>query len=281
MITLTDEQRAAVQADGNIFLSACPGSGKTRVITAKLLSLAEAQEGTTQSIACITYTNAAVDEIELRLKQAGNASILDHAEVSTIHSFCLQYILRPYKWLAPDVPQPFKILTREMPEFEELVTIAVDEIRRVPNFQTIEDYDSIDIDMDGEPFGQGITSGSVTRERAFRFWELMRARGYIDFSLILYYSYEILQANPFVAEGVSSRFQWILIDEFQDTTEVQLAIFEALHDKGHSRFFLVGDENQSILDSLEPSQRRLNALPTAWGQIEVILSRETFVRAPI
>jgi DNA helicase-2/ATP-dependent DNA helicase PcrA len=75
----------------------------------------------------------------------------------------------------------------------------------------------------------------------------MRARGYIDFSLILYYSYQILQANPFVAEGVSSRFQWMLVDEFQDTTEIQLAIFETLHDKGHSGFFLVGDENQSIL----------------------------------
>lgn len=110
MISLTAEQRAPVIEDGNIYLSACPGSGKTRVITAKLLLLAEGQVGSPRSIACITYTNAAVDEIEARLKQMGSRSIIDCTEVSTIHSFCLQYILRPYRWLAKDVPARFRIL---------------------------------------------------------------------------------------------------------------------------------------------------------------------------
>ena len=66
MISLTPDQRRAIDSDGNIQLSACPGSGKTRVIIAKLLRLAETVEGTPRSIGCITYTNAAVDEIESR-----------------------------------------------------------------------------------------------------------------------------------------------------------------------------------------------------------------------
>jgi len=67
MTTLTPQQREAVEHDGNLLLTACPGSGKTRVIMAKLLLLAEQFEDTPRSIGCITYTNAAVEEIESRI----------------------------------------------------------------------------------------------------------------------------------------------------------------------------------------------------------------------
>lgn len=246
MITLTDEQRAAVSAPGNVFLSACPGSGKTRVITAKLLAVAETVVNTPRSVACITYTNPAVDEIELRLKQFGNQAILERTEISTIHSFCLHNILRPYRWLAPQVPKNFRILTREMPEFEELVAVVENEVGRALGPRTIDDYAGVGVGIDGQPFGDGISTGIVTPALALRLWDLMRARGFIDFSMAIFYSFQILKTYPFVATGVSSRFQWILIDEFQDTTEVQLAIFQVLFTQSHTCFFLVGDENQSI-----------------------------------
>lgn len=246
MISLTAEQRAPVIEDGNIYLSACPGSGKTRVITAKLLLLAEGQVGSPRSIACITYTNAAVDEIEARLKQMGSRSIIDCTEVSTIHSFCLQYILRPYRWLAKDVPARFRILTRESPDFERLVTAVEDEIGRTIGRTTFDDYASISMGLDGEPYGPGIERGIVTAPLAKRLWQFMLAGGFIDFSMILYYSYQILQQHPFVATGVASKFKWFLVDEFQDTTAVQIEIFKAIFAHKQSGFFLVGDENQSI-----------------------------------
>jgi DNA helicase-2/ATP-dependent DNA helicase PcrA len=246
MISLTNEQKTAVESDGNVYLSACPGSGKTRVITAKLLALAERQLGTPRSIACITYTNAAVDEIELRLKQVGSSDILDRCEVSTIHSFCLRNVIRPYSWLAPEVPKGFRILTREMVEFEEIVAIVEDEVGRELSGRALDDYMNIGIGMDGEPFGDGIRNGIVTPATARRFWEIMRGRGFLDFSMILFYSLQVLRAAPYIATGISSRFKWILVDEFQDTTEVQIAIFEVLQAAGETSFFLVGDENQSI-----------------------------------
>jgi DNA helicase-2/ATP-dependent DNA helicase PcrA len=244
MISLTAEQRAPVIEDGNIYLSACPGSGKTRVITAKLLLLAEGQVGSPRSIACITYTNAAVDEIEARLKQMGSRSIIDCTEVSTIHSFCLQYILRPYRWLAKDVPARFRILTRESPDFERLVTAVEDEIGRTIGRTTFDDYASISMGLDGEPYGPGIERGIVTAPLAKRLWQFMLAGGFIDFSMILYYSYQILQQHPFVATGVASKFKWFLVDEFQDTTAVQIEIFKAIFTHKQSGFFIVGDENQ-------------------------------------
>src|ERR1700748_151237 len=114
MISLTSEQKAAVDHRENLLLSACPGSGKTRVILAKLLSLSDDVASSAQFIGCITYTNAAVDEIESRLRIFGSSISSEKCEISTIHSFCLQHVLRPYSWLIGDVPTPFKVITREM-----------------------------------------------------------------------------------------------------------------------------------------------------------------------
>lgn len=247
MISLTDEQRSAVDYPSDIALSACPGSGKTRVITAKLLKLAEKVEGTPLSVGCITYTNAAVDEIEARIKLIGTNQLVERCEISTIHKFCLTFILRPYGWLHPDVPEGFKIITREMHDFEEIVTAVEDEIGRRAYFRTFEDYGSLRITNKGDPAGPGIESGVVTAHTARRYWEIARARGFVDFAMILYYSYLILKQNSFIAKGIASRFSWLLIDEFQDTTDLQILIFALIRKHLNTKFFLVGDEHQSIM----------------------------------
>tara|TARA_R110002049_G_scaffold305627_2_gene502810 strand:- start:48119 stop:49888 length:1770 start_codon:yes stop_codon:yes gene_type:complete len=246
MISLTPEQRRAVEHDGNILLSACPGSGKTRVIIAKLLQLAERVEGSPRSIGCITYTNTAVDEIEDRVKQVGSNTLFERCEIATIHAFCLRFILRPYCWLAPELPREFKILTSEMSLFEHLVRTVEDELGRRIQPRTFDDYASVRMDVNGTPAGAGIDGGIVSAANAIRLWELMRYRGFIDFSMILYYSLQILRNHPFVAQGLSSRFAWLLVDEFQDTTDVQVAILRELNQHFRCGFFLVGDENQSI-----------------------------------
>lgn len=246
MIPLTNEQREAVVHPGNLTLTACPGSGKTRVILAKLLNLAEQVIDTPRSIACITYTNAAVDEIEHRLNRYGDHRIRDRSEVATIHSFCLRFILRPYVWLVPDVPPHFSILTQQMGAFERIVEAVEDEFNREIVRSTFDDYGSLRTTIEGEPAGNGIESGVVTDASARRYWEICRNRGYIDFSMILYYSLLILRDNPFVGAGLASKFQWLLIDEFQDTTDVQIEILRHFARHNRSGFFLVGDENQSI-----------------------------------
>lgn len=246
MISLTPDQRSAVECPDNIMLSACPGSGKTRVIIAKLLKLAEEVEGTPRSIGCITYTNAAVDEIECRVKQFGTNALVDRCEIATIHSFCIRFILRPFNWMIPELPQDFKILTREMRLFDRLVRAVEDEENRRVDFGTFEAYASVRMGLGGHPVGTGIESGIVTERSARRYWQLMQQAGFIDFGMILYYSLRILEENPFVTAGLSARFAWLLIDEFQDTTDIQIAILRRLQEQFHSRFFLVGDENQSI-----------------------------------
>src|SRR5690606_9612835 len=79
---LTVEQCDAVQHDGNAVVVACPGSGKTRAIIARLLRSVDAIRDTSRRAACITFTNAAVHEIESRIRIYGGPGDDDFCDVS-------------------------------------------------------------------------------------------------------------------------------------------------------------------------------------------------------
>src|SRR5580698_2825462 len=98
---LTDEQRNAVWQGGHVCLVSCPGSGKTRVIVAKLLRCIDSVIGTTRRVACITHTNAAADEIDSRLRETCFGDEDKYYNIATIHGFALQNILCPFHQLLP------------------------------------------------------------------------------------------------------------------------------------------------------------------------------------
>src|SRR6185503_11277754 len=94
---LTVEQKDAADHDGHLALLSCPRSGKTRTIVAKLFRCLNGLRNSTRCVACISYTNAGVDEIRYRLsKGLGREEYERSVEISTIHAFCLQNIFRPF-----------------------------------------------------------------------------------------------------------------------------------------------------------------------------------------
>jgi len=95
MIELNDEQRDAVGARGNIVVTACPGSGKTRVLTARVVKAIE-ELGTRQGrVIALTYTNRAADEIIARLD--GENIETERIWSGTIHAFALEWIAHPVR----------------------------------------------------------------------------------------------------------------------------------------------------------------------------------------
>ena len=244
---LTLEQSTAIEYDGHVMLSACPGSGKTRVIISKLLRAIDKLRGTSRAAACITYTNAAVQEIETRLRlylQVGDDAYFD---VSTIHAFCLQHIFRPFAYRVKGYAKQCQVLTQDTTAFVGFVELAARESGRVNLRQS--DYDEfaqLQIDASGEPIGAAITSGGISRKEALHYWRLIREAGYIDFALIVFYSYQLLKRYPEIADYLASRFAFMMVDEFQDTSSLQVEILSLIAERGRTRFFLVGDPNQSI-----------------------------------
>jgi DNA helicase-2/ATP-dependent DNA helicase PcrA len=127
---LTNEQRTAIAQEGHVLLSACPGSGKTRVIISKLMRAIDVLRGTPRAAACITYTNTAVEEIESRLRRHLQVGDEAYFEVSTIHAFCLQHVFRPFCYRIKGYKTGFQVLTQDSEAFSEFVTQACAESGR-------------------------------------------------------------------------------------------------------------------------------------------------------
>lgn len=243
---LTGEQQLAIEQCGNLLLTACPGSGKTRTLVAKLVRELEGVRGSPRAVCCITYTNTAVDEIRLRVREQASAEDSDHIFVSTIHSFCLNEVLRQFGWLRPGYDGNAQVLTRDDPHFEEIVRAAAAEVNFL-NLQArdFEAFEGIALDAGGNLVGLA-TKNEAVKRAAPHFLRICRERGYIDFGTIVYEAYCVLRDNYMVARALGARYAWFLVDEFQDTSELQIEILRLLHLAGRSHFFLVGDLVQSI-----------------------------------
>jgi DNA helicase-2/ATP-dependent DNA helicase PcrA len=244
---LTTEQRDAVLCDENVMLDACPGSGKTRVIVSKLLRTIGSVRGTSRSVACITYTNAAVHEVDSRLRlhiQPGDDRFVD---VGTIHSFCLNHVFRPFCHLIDGYSDGFEVLTPDSDEFEQCVSIVCESFGRTNlSFRDYDDFTQLRLSSEGKPVGTAIDKGSISAELAEAYWKHCSERSLIDFANIIYYSLRLLREHPHILDALASRFAWILVDEFQDTSDLQVEILTLIAGKSRTRFLLVGDPLQSI-----------------------------------
>lgn len=246
MINLTTQQCEAVSYPENMLLTACPGSGKTRTLIAKLVLEIEQVRGSPRRIACITYTNSAVQEIEQRAADQLQPGDEQCFNVSTIHAFCLSEILRPYGWLLPGFTRSAIVLTRENTHFEEIANYAaarVNYLRLSP--ADYEAFESLSVDSSGQIVGLAARNDAVCCA-APHFWQRCAELNYIDFGTIIYGAYRLLRDNPKIAATLCARYSWFLIDEFQDTTELQIEVLKLLHSTARSRFFVVGDLAQSI-----------------------------------
>ena len=101
------------------------------------------------------------------------------------------------------------------------------------------------MDLDGKPVGIGIERGALTPEVATAYWKRIREAGFVDFANIIYYSLLLLRKRPEILSHVSAKFAWILVDEFQDTTDLQVEILALIAGKNRT-LLLVGDPCQSI-----------------------------------
>lgn len=244
---LTWEQKDAVRYGDDLMLTACPGSGKTRVVISKLSRAIDEVRDTPRAVACITYTNAAVYEIEARLRHHIQPGDDVYYDICTIHSFCLNHIFRPFCHLIKGYENGFKVLTPDSAEFEEHVTaICAQNDRYNLTFRDFDDFTQLRVNPDGKPIGNAIERGALTAAIASAYWKRIREAGFIDFANIIYYSLVLLQQRSEILSYVTAKFAWVLVDEFQDTTDLQVEILSLIAKAKRTKFLLVGDPHQAI-----------------------------------
>ena len=237
---LTNSQSDAVKHDDNTIVVACPGSGKTRCLVAKMLHSINEVRGSARKIACITYTNAAVHEIETRLRTYGSSGDEDYCEISTIHAFCLNNILRFFHWRLDEYKDGFKVIPPDCEIYQAIAQEVCSKFGLVSKAKELFEL------LNREPDGTPICSQPLSHDSALEFWKLLENEKYIDFPNIVYLSLKLLNSHPSISRALSSKYAWILVDEFQDTSALQVEILKCIAEEGKTKFFLVGDPYQSI-----------------------------------
>ena len=272
---LTPSQRKAVcHRDGPLLVLAGPGSGKTRVITHRIACLIESGVRP-HNICAITFTNKAAEEMRQRAASLGASG---GAYISTFHSLCVR-VLRRY----------------------------ADAAGISPNFSIYDDADQTrcvkqaiaDCNLDSGAFAPGrmleaistlknkLVEPDAFKEQAIdyfsqalakvyaRYQKLLAERHGVDFDDLLMKVALLLEGNAPVCKAVGERFEYLLIDEYQDTDHAQyrLAKAVAFHDRN---ICATGDPDQSIYRGRGADIRNILAFEKDWPEAVTIRLEENF-----
>lgn len=241
---LNDEQSKVVRKESSVFLVACPGSGKTRALTYKIayeLSLIQSKR---QFIVALTYTNRAADEIHERIEGLG----VDTSQlwIGTIHSFCLEWILKPYGIHEPALAHGFRIIDSH--EREKVL----EELCRTHAGITHWDCEYYFTDQERVLACRDCSKHQRLRTILSQYFRHLADNRQIDFEQILFYASRLIVNQPQIAVVLANIIPWMLVDEYQDTKRIQYTIVAAIVRAGADRtkLFVVGDPNQAIFSSL-------------------------------
>lgn len=247
---LNNEQRTAVQQEGNVLLTACPGSGKTRVIIHKLAyELSKIEEYGKKRVIALTFTVRASEEIFRRLNAMGINS--NRIWSGTLHSFCFEWIIKPYSCYLPELKNGYSIAD------ETFCSDLIDGLKEKYNLKQI---DPVNLRFNRD--GSFAEPKSIQKNLLKEYHTILRSKKLIDFELLLYYSYRILISYPKIQKTLSNLFKLICVDEYQDTQDLLYAIISLIikAGKGNTSLFLVGDTDQAIYASLGGVARNMEEI---------------------
>ena len=252
--TLNPQQREAVETvNGPVLILAGAGSGKTRVITHRIAHLIEDHGVAPDSILAVTFTNKAAAEMGERVSRlVGHMSVVQ-PRISTFHSFCVRLLRRDVEALrigGQGLTKDFAIYDEA--DQQSLVKAA---IRRLG----IDDKQLTPRNVLGriswaknhmlDPQEVYLNSADPNTERVAHVYEIyrqeLRKANAMDFDDLLLEAVRLLKSSGEVRRRYNQRYEYILIDEYQDTNRPQYELMKLLGGEHHN-VCVVGDEDQSI-----------------------------------
>ncbi|MGG0332479.1 ATP-dependent helicase [Priestia megaterium] len=242
MVDNTEFRESIVSAplSDSIAVQAGPGSGKTTLLINRLKYIIKNRTNSFSGVACITYTNAAKEEIIMRLQNEG-VRLPSELFIGTIHSFLLDNLIKPYSHFYKKDNKPYKLAPHGFARgYKHEIGQMLNRPVHFIDENTLKAFESLGRNEEGNPC---CFKNKVPSEVALEWKKLILGKGYVDHQETIYLSYFILNQHKHIRNAISARFPYILIDEYQDVTFYQEKLFSLLE---HSSFFCVGDNNQSI-----------------------------------
>ncbi|MBE3016079.1 ATP-dependent helicase [Microbispora sp. NEAU-D428] len=268
---LDAEQRDAVVDDGDLAALAGPGSGKTRTLVAKVgYLLASQQISNHRGVAAISYGREAAREITRRLRRLGVAPER-RLTSSTLHSWCLNAILRPYGPLVGiPVPDPGGVVDEWSVAWTQHVTPSYAEAGIQGRGNAKEVVRARRIVASGRP--QEIEALGKIADVARSFDARLTAAGLFDFDSIIAQSLQILREHSEVSKMVAARYPWLIIDEYQDLGPVLHELVLHLRNREGVRVAAFGDPDQTIMSFNGADPRYLQEFASQEGVRAIVLT---------
>lgn len=249
LTSLNESQLMALyQTEGAVLVTAGAGSGKTRLLTHRIAYLIKEKQISPYNILAITFTNKAANEMLER-----TSAMLDNQAgfwISTFHSMCAKILRRDIDKLGYssnfsiyadsdsdkliDQILQEKNLAEQKKDLKKAISFHISNCKN--NNYSLKVYHELN---------QTVDDIDKIMQVFYEYEARMQKSNALDFNDLLTKTYELLTKNEQVLEYYSNRFQYILVDEFQDTNAIQYELVKLLASK-HKNVFVVGDEDQCI-----------------------------------
>ena len=244
---LNKEQIEAVGTlEGPLLVLAGAGTGKTRVITYRIAHMINSGIAP-KSIAGMTFTNKASREMRERLSSVVSASVAEKVFLGTFHSFCARFLRKEITVLgytrsftiADETDQNgiLKQILAEMNIQKELVNVS--------HCLSLIGKTKTEMLLPGEVY-----TGNALLEEIFptvykRYTQVLKNQNLVDFDDLLLLTVNLLEDNKELLEQYQDRYRYLLVDEYQDTNNLQFRLLELLTGNRYN-LCVVGDDDQSI-----------------------------------
>ena len=240
--SLNEKQKeAATHIDGALLILAGAGTGKTKTLTTRLAYLIDAVGIDPAQTLTLTFTNKAASEMRTRAMSLIQNNIAHPPLLCTFHKFGLQFLSLYIKYLNRE--NNFSLID------------SSDKKRILRGFKpdmAISDLDGAISSMKNQIITPSDAISEATsaydRERAniyARYENYLLANNLVDFDDLILLPYIILAKNPTLANEISNQYNYIMVDEYQDTNALQFQLLKKLC-TAHENLCVVGDDDQSI-----------------------------------
>jgi DNA helicase II / ATP-dependent DNA helicase PcrA len=288
---LNPQQREAVETtDGPVLILAGAGSGKTRVITYRIAHLIENMGAMPESILAMTFTNKAAAEMAERVEKLVGGLSIAKPVLATFHSFCVRLLRRDIEALripssvpgSPPIGYTKNFVIYDESDQQQLVRavmrrLGIDDKQTTP--RSVLSHISHAKNHMLDPQEVYLQSADPKTERVAQIYaeyrkELAKANAF-DFDDLLLEAVRLLRAASEVREYYNRRFQYILVDEYQDTNRPQYELMRLLAGSRHN-VCAVGDEDQSIYSWRGADIRNILEFEKDFPEAEIIRLEQNY-----
>lgn len=253
----TSNQLEAINhLEGNLQIIACAGSGKTQVISQRIVNILREKgpEGITPAnIVAFTFTDKAAGELKDRIhklcrEQLGTEFGLAEMFVGTIHGFCLD-MLQTYQFkflkysVLNEVQQ--RLLIDRYGKQSGLGDLATHSGQSLKQWKDSRLYQKILSIIRETQINEEVLGEHPIRQALNKYQSLLDGKHYLDYSTILTEAVNALLTDEDLREKISHRVRYLIVDEYQDVNPLQECLVKQLHNLG-AQLCVVGDDDQTI-----------------------------------